>query len=424
MKQRNRFGVAALGVALAVSLVGATGGAIASASSTPRPTVVKLRGATRGVSLTLMYGSSGPAETAAVNAAAAAWSKSSGNKVNVINASNLNQQLDQGFAGGNPPDVFYLSSSLLETFAKQGDLLPYASKVAPASVFYPALVKAYTYNRTWYCVPKDFSNLGLEINTTMWKAAGLTNANLPTTWAKLRYDAKRLTRNGVVGLDIGNTLDRLGAFFAENGGSYMNKAGTAFAFNSPQNIAALKYVQSMAKEGILKFPPQQSSGWAGEAFGLGKAAMATEGNWIIGAMTSSYPKIKWETVPLPAGPTGIKGTLTFTNCWGIAAQSAHSAAAVNFVRFLSSIQQEMRFSNAFGVLPARIAVANDYAKEHPSVAAFVQGAKYAMPQVSTVGFPTVQAAFDNQVLGLATGSSNPVTMLDQLQSNAQALLRP
>ncbi|EQD66050.1 extracellular solute-binding protein family 1, partial [mine drainage metagenome] len=135
MKKRTRFGVAALGAALAVSLAGATGGAIASASSAPKPTVVKLRGATRGVTLTLMYGSSGPAETAAVNAAAAAWSKSSGNKVNVINASNLNQQLDQGFAGGNPPDVFYLSSSLLETFAKQGDLLPYASKVAPASVF-------------------------------------------------------------------------------------------------------------------------------------------------------------------------------------------------------------------------------------------------------------------------------------------------
>jgi multiple sugar transport system substrate-binding protein len=342
--------------------------------------------------------------------------------VNAIAASNLSQQLDQGFAGGTPPDIFYLSSGQLQTFAKQGDLLPYASQAAPASAFYPALVKAYTYDKTWYCVPKDFSNLALEINTTMWHAAGLTNANLPTTWAKLLYDAKKLTRNGVVGLDIGNTMDRLGAFFAENGGSYMNKTGTGFAFNSKQNIAALKYVQSMAKQGILKFPPQQSSGWAGEAFGLGKAAMATEGNWIIGAMSSSYPTIKWEAVPLPAGPKGIKGTLTFTNCWGIAAQTQHSAAAVAFVKYLSSAAQELAFSTAFGVLPARIAAANQYAKQNPSVAAFVQGAKYAMPQVSTVAFPTVQAAFDSQVLGLA--KANPTTMLNQLQRNAQALLRP
>lgn len=424
MRKVNRFAVAALAAALAVTLVGVSGGAIASASSTPKLTGPKLTGPTKGVTLTLMFGSSGPAETAAVNAAAAAWGKLSGNKVNVINASNLGQQLDQGFAGGSPPDIFYLSSAQLETFAKQGDLLPYAKDVAPARAFYPALVKAYTYDKTWYCVPKDFSNLAVEINTTMWKAAGLTNANLPTTWAKLRYDAKRLTRNGVVGLDVGNTLDRLGAFFEENGGSYMNKAGTGFAFNSPQNVAALKWVQSMAKEGILKFPPQQSSGWAGEAFGLGKAAMSTEGNWIIGAMKSSYPSIKWEVVPMPAGPRGDKGTLTFTNCWGISAQTKYSAATVNFVKYLSSITQELKFANAFGVLPPRIAAANEYAKLNPSVAGFVDGTKYAMSQVSTVGFPTVQASFDSQVLALATGGSNPVTMLNQLQSNATALLRP
>ena len=93
--------------------------------------------------------------------------------------------------------------------------------------------------------------------------------------------SSRLTRRsspkGVTGLAVGDTLDRLGAFFAENGGSYMNKAGTSFAFNSPQNIKALEWVQSMAKQGILKFPEQLSSGWAGEAFGLGKAAMTTEG---------------------------------------------------------------------------------------------------------------------------------------------------
>ena len=410
-------------VALSAALVVPLGGTVASASSSGA-SAVKLSGATKGVKLTLMFGSSGTAETKAINAAATAWGKSSGNRVSVISASNFGQQLAQGFAGGTPPDVFYLSSSQLETFAKQGDLLPYASQAASPSAFYPALVKAYTYDKTWYCVPKDFSNLALEINTTMWSAAGLTNADLPTTWAKLLSDAKALTRNGVVGLDIGNTLDRLGAFFAENGGAYMNKAGTKFTFNSPQNIAALKYVQSLAKRGVLAFPPQQSAGWAGEAFGLGKAAMATEGNWIIGAMSATYPKINWEAVPMPAGPTGTKGTLTFTNCWGIANQTKNSAAAVNFVKYLTSAAQEMRFAVAFGVLPARIVVANAYAKKNPSVAAFVQGAKYAMSQVSTVGFPTVQSAFDNQVLSLATGSANPVTMLNQLQTNAQALLRP
>lgn len=417
MKKRNALASLTLAGAL-VAGVSSTGFAAA------HPNKVTLTGKTHGVTISLMFGSSGPAETAAVNAAAKAWGKATHNKVNVISASNLQQQLDQGFAGGTPPDVFYLSSTQMETLAKQGQLLPYASLVGPKSQFYPSLVKAFTYNHTWYCVPKDFSNLALEINTTMWKAAGLTNADIPKTWAQLQADAKKLTTASVAGLSIGNTLDRVGAFFKENGGSYMNAAGTKFVFNSPANIQALKFVQSMAKQGIMKFPQQLGASWAGEAFGTGKAAMATEGNWIIGAMKSSYPSIKWEAVPMPAGPKGAKGTLTFTNCWGIPASSKNSAAAVSFVRYLASPAQQLRFAAAFGVLPSRISAANTYAKRNPSVAAFVQGAKYALPQVGTVGWPTVQASFDNQVLGLANGSSNPVTMLNQLQQNAQALLQP
>jgi multiple sugar transport system substrate-binding protein len=424
MQRRNRCAVA-LGVA-ALAAGAVAGPAIAAGASSVRAASsgVTLTGKTSGVTLTLMFGSSGPAETAAVDQAAKAWAKASHNKVTVINASNMNQQLDQAFAGGTPPDVFYLGSQQLETFAKQGELLPYAKMVAPAKDFYASLVKAYTWNNTWYCVPKDFSNLALEINTTMWKAAGLTNADIPTNWNMLESDAKKLTGNGVVGLDIGNTLDRLGAFFAENGGSYMNKSGTRFTFNSPQNLQALQFVQSMAKAGTLAFPPQQDSGWAGQAFGEGKAAMATEGNWIIGAMKSSYPNISWEAVPMPAGPNGKQGTLTFTNCWGIPAASKNSAAAVNFVKYLTSTSQQLRFANAFGVLPSRVAAAQTYAKQNPSVAAFVAGTPYAMAPVGAIGFSTVQSQFDSQVAGLATGSSDPATMLSQLQTNANALLRP
>jgi len=83
----------------------------------------------------------------------------------------LGTMVDEGFAGGAPPDIFYLSANSIETFAKEGDLLPYASSIAKPSAFYSTLVKADTYNHTWMCVPKDFANLALEINTTMWKAA-------------------------------------------------------------------------------------------------------------------------------------------------------------------------------------------------------------------------------------------------------------
>ena len=47
-----------------------------------------------------------------------------GIKVNVIVASDLGQQLAQGFASGNPPDIFYLGNDQVATYAKAGDLAP------------------------------------------------------------------------------------------------------------------------------------------------------------------------------------------------------------------------------------------------------------------------------------------------------------
>lgn len=417
------------GLTVSAALVAAAPTA-ATAQSAP-----KLVGATHGVTLNFMIASSGTAETNADKAAAAAWGKKTGNKVNVINSSNLTLQLTEGFAGGSPPDVFYGETPLFESMAKQGQLLDSGKLVAPAKDFYPSLVSAYTYNKQFYCVPKDSSTLAIEINMADWKAAGLTNANLPTTWAKLAYDAKVLTKGKTTGLVISDTLDRLGAFFAEAGGSYMNAAHTKFTFDSPQNLKALEYLQGLAKKGYLKFPEQVDATWGGEALGNGSAAMTVEGNWLIGSMQSTYPKIGYKVVPMPVGPTGKHGTLVFTNCWGIAASSKHTAAAVSFVKYLASPAQQLRFANAFGVMPSRPSVAKEWAAEHttqvasgpkgtPDVSPFVQGDAYALPQVATIGFSTVQNAFDSQILGLANGSSNPKQMLQQLQTNAEALLQP
>ena len=418
------------GMAATAAMVAMLAPGTAMAASAPQ-----LAGPTHGVTLNFMIASSGPAETNADKAAAAAWGKQTGNKVNVINSSNLVEQLTEGFAGGSPPDIFYAETPMFESMVKQGQLLLSGNLVYPAKDFYPSLVKEYTYNNQFYAVPKDSSTLAIEINVADWKAAGLTNADLPTTWAKLAYDAKALTKNGVTGLVLSNTLDRVGAFFKEAGGSYMNAAGTKFTFDSPQNLEALKYLQGLAKKGYLKFSPQVDAGWGGEAFGEGKAAMTVEGNWIIGAMQTDYPKIQYKVVPMPAGPTGDHGTLVFTNAWGIAASSKYTRAAVSLAKYLASPAQQLRFANAFGVMPSRPAVAKQWAAEHakqvvasgkeyPNVSAFVQGDAYAMPQVATIGFATVQTNFDNQIDGLANGTSKPAQMLSQLQSYAEALLHP
>src|SRR3546814_2553337 len=71
-------------------------------------------------SLSILIGSSGDAETTAVEDAVAAWSEESGIDAEVQVANDLPQQLSQGFAAGSPPDLFYLAPEALAGYASNG----------------------------------------------------------------------------------------------------------------------------------------------------------------------------------------------------------------------------------------------------------------------------------------------------------------
>jgi len=111
--------------------------------------------------LQVLIASSGDAETTAVKSAAAAFAASSHNTVVVNPAQDIGQQLGQAFAGGNPPDVFYVDASRFADYASIGALYPYGNKISDANDFYPSLRQTFTYQGQLYCIPKDFSTLAL-----------------------------------------------------------------------------------------------------------------------------------------------------------------------------------------------------------------------------------------------------------------------
>ena len=80
-------------------------------------------------SLRILIASSGDAETKAVKEAAAAWAKASGNTATVTPAQDIAQQLAQAFAGGTPPDVFYVDASQFADYASVGALEPYGDQM-------------------------------------------------------------------------------------------------------------------------------------------------------------------------------------------------------------------------------------------------------------------------------------------------------
>ena len=393
------WSVAALAGGAALVLAGCAGGT--GGDSTPD-------------TLRVLIGSSGDAETAAVQAAADAWSEESGVDVEVVAAANLTEELATGFAGDDPPDLFYMSWDQFQTYAANGYLEPYAGDLANAGDFYPGLVDAFSYDGEFVCAPKDFSTLGLQINTGLWEAAGLTDADIPTDWEGLTEVATALTTDGVVGLSMGQEYARVGVFMEQAGGGFVD--GDTITVDDPANLEALDYLKSLYDAGALRFPAELGAGWGGEALGSGKAAMVIEGPWIKG-IAGDFPDTAYITVELPAGPGG-PGTFTFSNCWGIPEGSPTADVAADFVAFLTSDEQQLAFSDAFGVIPSTESAAAVYAVRFPENAAFVAGADYAVTPVNFAGASSVLTEFNAQIADFA--GVDFASLLGTVQSQLQA----
>ena len=210
---------------------------------------------------------------------------------------------------------------------------------------------------------------------------------------------------------------RIGAFMAAAGGALVtDDVATA---DSPENVEALEYVQSLLEAGSLQFAPDLGAGWGGEAFGNGSAVMVIEGNWITGALANDYPDLEYQVVELPAGPGG-QGTLQFTNAWGMAADSSNQEAALDLITFLTSAEQQMAFARAFGPMPSVTAASEEWSQEFPELVAFLDGVEYAQNPPAQAGTADVIADLNAQLETLASGDAQAI--LASVQTNLEAAL--
>jgi multiple sugar transport system substrate-binding protein len=149
--------------------------------------------------------------------------------------------------------------------------------------------------------------------------------------------------------------------------------------------------------------------------------MTIVGNWLDGSMKSDYPDVKYQVYPLPAGPGGKKATISFTNCWGIPAKSSHRDAAVKLVDFLASGTQQMAFAKAFGVMPSRESVKDQWTAAFPADAAFLAGSSSAQPDLAIAGGTQTISDYDSKLAQLA--STDPATLLAAVQKNFEAVIQ-
>jgi multiple sugar transport system substrate-binding protein len=372
--------------------------------------------ALEGVELSLWGWSSSDAENTALTELVDAFSEETGAVASFQPQAEYDVALQAALTSGDPPDVFYVDSFRLPDLADAGALAPVPDgAITDPDDIFPSLREAFTLDGTWYCPPKDFSTLALIYDPDVLSEAGV---EVPTTWEELAAAAETLTTGDAAaiaagtaqaGLAMGVEYPRWGVFLFQNGAAITNEDSSAMTLDTPEAREALEFVTGLYQDGYAVKPAAVDAGWAGEAFGQGKAAMTIEGNWIIGDLEANFPDRNYAVAELPEGPAG-PGTFAFTVCYGVAADAANPEASWAFVDALTDAEGSLAWTNAFNVMPARATVAEEWLSTHPDLEAFVAGADYSHRWGFVPGFGDVLGVFNTGLEGVVDGN----VTIDQL----------
>ena len=257
MLTRRTLGLTTLGLAVSATL--------AACSSTSQDEV------TEEGKLALIVSDAGEAASEELSKAVQAFTKETKVEVDVKTVSDISQELARGITANPTVDVVTLSPAQLTSYA--GSLHAWEKDSAAVKDAHPALLTSATRQGRISAAPRDVSTLALFINTSLWSAAGLSEANYPTTWDQLGQVAATLTTDGVVGLALDASYERVGAFLVQGGGGLTSADGAQATASSEGSIAGLTEVKNLLSSGSAGWGADLPAGSAADAFGEGQAAM-------------------------------------------------------------------------------------------------------------------------------------------------------
>jgi multiple sugar transport system substrate-binding protein len=360
----------------------------------------------------VLYGaSSGDAETKSLKAIVDKWNTDNKDiQVDLQFVVDYDVTLAKALASNTPPDIFYVDSFKFLDLVNAGAIAPVGDKLTNVADFIPAMKDVFTTGGKFYCPPKDFSTLALQVNTDMLAAAGVKP---PTTWDELLAATKKLSTTDVAGLIVPTDPARWLAMLYQAGGSVTSDDFSKMTINSPEALTALKFYKSLYDAGARQ-AADVGAGWPGEAFAKGKAAMVFEGNWILGFLKDQAPTLKYQSVELPAGPKG-KATMVFTVCYGVSAKSAHPDETVKFLDYLVGPDAMTKFTTDLGVLPSRMSVRDAYLKAYPANEVYLTAANYAKRWGFVPGFSAVTDKISEQIGAVFKGDQTPEDALKEIE---------
>lgn len=336
-------------------------------------------------------GDGGPAEDAIVDDALAAFEASHpGVRVRRMNpgdAGSFYTKLQTMLASGEPPDVFYVGSERLPSFASMGLLLPLDDLVAAdagdsrldLNEFFPETVAAFRYDgsRTGsgalYGIPKDFTTVGFYYNADLLKRAGVSPPADDWTWDDFLAGARA----------VGALPDATGAEFVTwpmMVRGYLRSAGLdvlgegleSDSLGAPEVMSMLEAFRSWRFDEANTLTSGRSKIASGSSvFLTGKVGYAGPfGRWVVPTYRNipspANGGFAWDFAPLPRTPGKPYRPIAAVVSWSVARQSKHPQLAYELVKALTNAEGQARMARLGLAIPTIRAVAESDAFLDPT----------------------------------------------------------
>ncbi|HEX5341080.1 MAG TPA: extracellular solute-binding protein [Duganella sp.] len=372
-------------------------------------------------SVTVAVWGSSPAEVAAFDQAAAAFSRSTGIVVRKqVIEDKYQDVLKSRFAADHPPDVFYLDASEAPVLIESEVLEPLDLAAADLADFYPQFLQAFRgRDGKLYGLPKDYSTLALYLNPRLLRQAGYRPDDVPRDFAGLMRFAQALQARlppGVAAMIVEKDLARHLAALETSGQALIGADGRAhFVGNAP----AYAYLNQLVSGHVLKYlySPKDDLGadWPGAAFGTERAVMMMEGNWVQPALKNDYQDVPFVTREMPT-VNQRKQTMAFVVGYAVPRRARNKAAGLRFARYMTGPGQRL-WASVSGTLPTRRSVeAAMQVRSVPALAAHVAGASYATVWSHGIELPILNTNFGNQFLAAFNGSKSLQQALEKAET--------
>ncbi|WP_079908855.1 ABC transporter substrate-binding protein [Paenibacillus sp. 32352] len=342
-----------------------------------------------------------------------------------------------GVQGKNPPDVAVLQSTELFSLLDMNAVIPLDDYIAKEggdkylSDFYPAFMANSQTGGKTYSIPFQRSTIVLYYNKDMFKQAGLDPEKAPQTWAEMKEYAQKLTKNGTWGLEIpvtGYGYWMLQTFALQSGKNLMTEDGKKVMFNTPENVAGLKYWYDLSHKG--KVMPEGVTDWGTvpSDFLEGKTAMMyhTTGNL---SNVKKNAKFNFGVSFLPkntsfGSPTGGGNFYIFKDI-----DKKKQDAAWKFVKFMTETERAAQWSIDTGYVAVKKSAYDTdrmkkYAADFPAALVARDQLQYSAAELSTHNNGKVMKTLNDQVQAALTGAATPEEALKKAQEEADKALAP